>query len=97
MTKNLKNYEAARASLDKLEAQLKAESKLDPRLKRGHGRVVRLLALLKVAEGKYEVIHGRKVPAKVAKKIAKSKTASKKSGGKKAAEGAQVTRLRAVA
>lgn len=95
MTKNLKNYAVVRTALDKLEAQLKAESKLDPRLKRGHNRVVRMIALLKIAEGKYEVIHGRKVPAKVAKKVAKAK-AGAKSGGKKQTA-APVTRLRAVA
>lgn len=96
MTKNLKNYAAVRTALEKLEGQLKSESKLDPRLKRGHSRAQRLLSLLKVAEGKYEIIHGRKVPSKVAKRAAKAKA---KSGGAKssAKKDASVTRLRAVA
>lgn len=96
MTKNLKNYAAVRTALDKLEAQIKAEAKLDPRLKRGHGRIQRMISNLKIAEAKYEIVHGRKVPKKV---VAKRKAA--KSGGAKPApskkEAATVTRLRAVA
>jgi len=60
MTKNLKNYAAVRSSLVRLEAQLKSETKSDPRLRRGHGRVVHLLALLDGAVDKYEIVHGRK-------------------------------------
>ena len=94
--KNLKNYAAVRTSLDRLVAQLRDEARIDPRFKRGLGRVNRLVSLLKVAEGKYEIVHSRRVPTKIAKKIAKSK---KKSGGTGTAakkESATVTRLRAV-
>lgn len=100
MSKNLKNYAAVRTALDKLSVQLKDEAKLDPRFKRGAGRISRLISLLKVAEGKYEIVHSRRVPAKVAKKAAKaaSKDKKAKSGGtKKTQDTANVTRLRAVA
>lgn len=85
MSANVKNYEAARTVLVKLEGQIKSEAKLDPRLSRGAKRIGRLLNNLKIAQAKYELVHSRKVPAKLAARKAKvAKTGgAKKSTAKK--------------
>lgn len=62
---NVKNYEAARTVLTKLNDQIKAEAKTDPRLKNAARRTARLLAVLAVAQGKYEIVCSKKVPAKI--------------------------------
>lgn len=86
MTKNLKTFEAAKRALQILETQLATESKPDPRLKRSHKRVKRLLELLAVAESKYEIIHNRRVPTKVTERTAgAAKKAAPKKSAKKAA------------
>ena len=74
---NVKSYEAARAALLKLAGIVAAEAKLDTRLLRGAKRIARMLALLKVAQGKYELVHSRKVPTKVADRKAKAKAGAK--------------------
>jgi hypothetical protein len=84
---NIKTYEAARTALTKLEAQVKSEAKSDPRLTRGAKRIGRLLAMLKIAQGKYELVHSRKVPAKLAARKAKAKAGvAKKPAKRKTAE-----------
>jgi hypothetical protein len=95
MTKNLKNYAAARVALKKLEAQLATEAKADPRLKRGHGRIKRLLALVDTAEAKYEIVHGRRQPSKAKAKVAKKAKAKAAEPAPKAV--AAAARKRAVA
>lgn len=90
MSKNLKNYAAVRTALEKLASQLRDEAKSNPRLRRGHGRALRMLALLKVAEGKYEIVYGRRTPPK---KSAKRSGGVKKSASMKS-ESSNVTRLR---
>lgn len=87
---NVKVYEAARTALSKLEATVKAEAKVDHRLARGAKRISRLLALLKVAQGKYELVHSRKVPQKLAARKAKAKA---KNGTAKKGKSADIIRL----
>lgn len=86
---NVKAYETARTALTKLEATVKAEAKVDHRLARGAKRISRLLALLKVAQGKYELVHSRKVPQKLAARKAKAK----KNGTAKKGKGSNVIHL----
>jgi len=88
MPQNLKNYEAAHTVLVRLEDQLKAEVKADPRLKRGLGRITNMLKRLETAQAKYIIIHGRKVPAKVAAR-AVPKAAPKKAAKAKAKKAAK--------
>lgn len=89
MTKNLKNFAMASTALDALATQLSFEAKADPRLARTKRRTERLVSALAMALKKYEVVHGRRVPAKIeerkagAKKVAKKKVA-KKAKAKKA-------------
>lgn len=86
MTVNLKNFDAARKCIVALKAQIDAEFKLDPRLKRGAARGANLLRVLNIMQERYEVVMNRKVPAKVqAKKAGVKKTAAKKATAKKAA------------
>lgn len=93
MTKNLKNYETARAALVKLQAQLAAEAKSDPRFARGKHRCDRLIAALDMAQTKYEIVHGRKVPAKVKQRKAAKAGVAKKIAKRKARETAEVIEL----
>jgi hypothetical protein len=87
MTKNLKNFEAARKCIVALKAQVDAEFKADPRFKRGAARGANLLRILDIMQERYEVVHGRKVPAKVqAKKAGAKKTTAKKAAAKKPAK-----------
>jgi polyribonucleotide nucleotidyltransferase len=88
---NVKAYETARTALTKLEGIVKAEAKVDHRLARGAKRIGRLLALLKVAQGKYELVHSRKVPQKLAARKAKAK--AKNGNGKKGKGGNNVVHL----
>jgi len=90
MTTNVKNYNVVRTALSKLEAQVKAESKIDPRLVRGAKRISRMLAMLKIAQGKYELVHSRKVPAKLVARKAKAKAGGSK---KRAAKKSNVVKL----
>lgn len=91
MTKNLKNFAMASTALDALATQLSFEAKADPRLARTKRRTERLVSALAMALKKYEVVHGRRVPAKIeerkagAKKVAKKKKkVAKKAKAKKA-------------
>jgi hypothetical protein len=86
VTKNLKNFEAARKAVTALAEQLNTEAKADPRLARTRKRCNRLIALVDMAQKKYEVVHGRKVPAKVQERKAGVKKATPKKRVKKTAE-----------
>lgn len=94
MAKNTKLYTAAAATLGSLEKQLAAEAKLDPRFKKAHGRTKRLVALTFLALAKYELLHSRKVPAKVQAKTGGKKAAAKKAP-KRAAKKSNVVQLHA--
>jgi hypothetical protein len=85
VTKNSKTFTAARVLLVRLADQLNAEAKADPRLAKTRTRCNKLVAALDMALKKYEVVHGRKVPAKikerkagVPKKVAKKRVAKKR-------------------
>jgi hypothetical protein len=88
MTKNLKNFALASTALEKLAGQLATEAKTDPRLARTKKRADRLVANLKMAMGKYETVHGRKVPAKIAERTAGAapKKVAKKAAKKRVAK-----------
>lgn len=92
MTKNIKNFTAARIYLLRLSDQMNAEAKADPRLSRTKTRCNRLIAALDMALKKYEVVHGRKVPAKIAER--KAGAVPKKAVVKKAKK--RVTKPKAV-
>jgi len=96
MTKNLKNFAAASTALHRLADQLNAEAKADPRLARTKKRANRLIAALEMAQKKYEVVHGRKVPAKIAERKAGAvkKAAPKKAAKKRAAKVSNVVELK---
>lgn len=85
MTKNLKNFATASTALNALASQLASEAKADPRLARTKKRTERLVSALAMALKKYEVVHGRRVPAKIAdRKAGAKKTVVKKKPVKKA-------------
>ena len=89
MTKNLKNIDGARKCLTSLRDQIAAERKVDPRFTKTLARAENLLRILATLQERYELIHSRKVPAKVQAKKAgaapkKAKKAAKKTTAKKA-------------
>lgn len=84
MTKNLKNFAMASTALDALATQLSFEAKADPRLARTKRRTERLVSALAMALKKYEVVHGRRVPAKIEERKAGAKKVAKKKPAKKA-------------
>jgi hypothetical protein len=87
MTKNLKNFEAAQKALTALHSQVHAEFKADPRFKRANLRAENMLRILAIMLERYELVHSRKVPAKVqAKKAGAKKAKAKKATPKKAAK-----------
>jgi hypothetical protein len=70
VTKNVKTFAVARTHLVRLADQLNAEAKADPRLARTKKRCARMVAALDMALKKYEQVHGRKVPNKIAERKA---------------------------
>lgn len=73
MTKNLKNFATASTALNALASQLSVEAKADPRLARTKKRTERLVSGLAMALKKYEIVHGRRVPAKIEERKAGAK------------------------
>lgn len=69
---NTKNYDAALVALVKLDEQIRGEFKLDRRFAYAADRTARLVSLTKIAREKYLILRSKKVPAKIAAKIAKS-------------------------
>lgn len=86
MTKNTKTFATASTALNALAAQLTAEAKTDPRLARTKKRADRLVAGLAMALKKYEIVHSRKVPAKIAQRTGATKKPVKKAKAKKVAK-----------
>lgn len=103
MTKNLKNFAAASTALTRLADQLNTEAKADPRLARTKKRANRLIAGLAMALKKYEIVHDRKVPSKIAERKAGAapkkviKKAAKKRAPKKPKHTAEVIQLKTAA
>jgi pantoate kinase len=96
MTANIKNFNAARTAITSLGQQIAAEFKADPRFKRADARAKNLLRILGIMQERYELVHSRKVPAKVQAKKAGAKKAAPKKAAKKAAK-SNVVQMKAAA
>ena len=90
MTKNTKAFATATTALNALQAQMNTEAKADPRFSRAKKRAERLVSGLSMMLKKYEIVHGRKVPTKIAERKAGAKKTvkkvAKKTAKKKAAK-----------